>query len=193
MPRARPAARSTAEARRADVIAHAVAAFARTGYFATRVGEVAEAAGISEAYVFRLFGDKLGLFLAAFDHGCVQIVAALAAGAERAQGAGTTPADVLDAMADAYADLIADRALVALQVHAQSAAGVPEIGAAVRHAYETVVTFVQARSGADDASVQRFMAYGQLCHLIATTGLDAVAAPWARLLTAGIRHPGGHA
>jgi hypothetical protein len=37
--------------------------------------------------------------------------------------------------------------------------------------------------------VQRFIAYGQLCHLIVVTGLDADPSSWARIVTAGIRHP----
>lgn len=60
--------RSTADARRSFITARAVSAFARRGYDATQVTEVAEAAGISQAYVFRLFDSKLGLFLAALEH-----------------------------------------------------------------------------------------------------------------------------
>lgn len=188
MRRANPPARSNAIARRADVVARAVSVFAQTGYHATRVSTVAEASGISEAYVFRLFGGKLGLFLAALDDCYGQVEAAMSAGADRARSA--APDDVLGAMAEAYADLIEDRDLIALQVHAQSAASVPEIGAAVRRGCERVVTLVQARSGADAPAVQRFMAYGQLCHLIVIADLATIPAQWARLLRAGMRHPG---
>jgi hypothetical protein len=38
--------------------------------------------------------------------------------------------------------------------------------------------------------VQRFIAYGQLCHLIVAADLGAVGAGWAETLTAGMRHPG---
>jgi hypothetical protein len=37
--------------------------------------------------------------------------------------------------------------------------------------------------------VQRFIAFGQLCHLIVTTQLDGRPEDWAQLLTHGIRHP----
>lgn len=57
--------RSTAEARRVTVLNTAVSVFARAGFHATPVTAVAAAAGISEAYVFRLFSGKLGLFVAA--------------------------------------------------------------------------------------------------------------------------------
>jgi AcrR family transcriptional regulator len=117
--------RSTAEARRATVIAKAVTVFGKTGYHATPVTDVAEAAGISQAYVFRLFVGKLGLFVAALDHCFEQIVQALEQGADRKPDG--SPAEILEAMGDAYADLIADRDLLMLQVHAQSAADEPTI------------------------------------------------------------------
>jgi len=37
--------------------------------------------------------------------------------------------------------------------------------------------------------VQRFIAFGQLCHLIVTAGLEDVPDAWAATLTRGIRHP----
>jgi hypothetical protein len=92
-------------------------------------------------------------------------------------------------MGEAYADLIGDRSLLMLQVHAQSAASVPEIGAALRKGLRVITEFVQSRSAAPDEAVQRFIAYGQLCHLIVVTGIEADASAWSRLITAGIRHP----
>jgi len=180
--------RSTAEARRATVLARAITVFARTGYHATPVAEVAEAADISTAYVFRLFDGKLGLFVSALDHCYARVMWALADGADSAAD-GATPEEILDAMGGAYAALIADRDLLMLQVHALSAADVTEIGQAVRRGYERVVTYATERSGATPAQVQRFIAYGQLCHLIVAAGLGGVDARWAETLTAGIRHP----
>ena len=178
--------RSTAESQRTRATASAVRVFARTGYHATPVTAVAADAGISPAYVFRLFTDKLGLFVAALDHCFEQVRAALTAGAERA--AGTSPEEVLEAMGDAYAELIADRDLLMLQVHAQSACDVPQVREALQRGLSSVVRLAQQLSGADDAAVQRFTAYGQLCHLIVTLDLDGVDAPWARALTAGMTH-----
>ena len=182
--------RSTAEARRSTVVAKAVRVFARAGYHATPVTEVAEAAGISQAYVFRLFNGKLGLFVAALDHCYAQILSGLEGGADRVPGG--SPEQILEAMGDAYADLIGDRDLLMLQVHAQSAADVPEIREALRRGYADVVDLAKFRSRATDEQVQGFIAYGQLCHLIVTANLDSVDAPWARTLTAGMRHVDPH-
>ncbi|MFC8299091.1 TetR/AcrR family transcriptional regulator [Micromonospora orduensis] len=179
--------RSTAEARRVTVLNAAVSAFARTGFHATPVTAVAAAAGISEAYVFRLFSGKLGLFVAAAEACFERIAAAIEEGADRASG--TSPEEVLDAMGGAYAELIADRDLLLFQVQAQAVTDIPEVAEAVRAGYRRVATVVRERAGAGDAQVQRFFAYGQLCHLIVTAGLEQVSEPWARALTAGIRHP----
>jgi AcrR family transcriptional regulator len=179
--------RSTADARRTTVVAKAVTVFGRGGYHATPVTDVAIAAGISQAYVLRLFGGKLGLFTAALDRCYLLIREALTAGAE--QAADGTPAEVLDVMGDAYAALIADRDLLMLQIHAQSASDIPEIRDAVRRGYASVVEHVKDLSGGTDAQVQQFIALGQLCHLIVAARLDSVDADWARTVTAGMRHP----
>ncbi|MFD3523471.1 TetR/AcrR family transcriptional regulator [Streptomyces sp. NPDC058653] len=186
--------RSTADARRANITSCAISVFARSGYRATPVTEVAEAAGISQAYVFRLFDGKLGLFLAALDHCHDLIVAAMSEAADRMPG--EEPEAMLSAMGDAYAHLISDRDLLMLQVHALSAVDVPEIAAATRRGLERVVTLAKERTGAPDQSVQQFMAYGQLCHLIVAAGLTGPARDggeepaWSRVLTAGMAHPG---
>jgi AcrR family transcriptional regulator len=179
--------RSTADAQRALAVASATRVFARSGYHATPVAAVATEAGISPAYVFRLFDGKLGLFVAALDH-CYSLVArALREGAERAPH--TTPTGILDAMGGAYADLIADRDLLMLQVHAQSSCDVPEIRDAVRRGLALVTDTATDLSGAGPDAVQRFLAYGQLCHLIVTTDLAEVPTSWAQTVTHGIRHP----
>jgi len=178
---------STADDRREAIIASAIAMFAKGGFLGTPITAVAKHAGISPAYVFKLFPSKEGLFAAAVERCFDRIVTALGDGAT--SSADQTPDGVLAAMGAAYAGLIADRDLLTLQVHAQSAANVPEIGAAFRAGLQQVTTFAKTRSGAPDADVQRFMAGGLLCLLITIIGLDDEPAAWARILTAGFQHP----
>ena len=178
---------STAEQRTATVVPAAVTEFSRTGYLGTPIASVAARAKISSAYVFKLFPSKERLFVAALDDCFDRVIAALERGADAAST--QSPDDVLDAMGLAYAELIADRELLMLQVHAQSAADVPEIGDALRRGLERVTTYASSRSRADAKAVQRFIAYGQLCHLIVTIGLDDQPGEWASILTDGIRHP----
>ena len=178
---------STSDLRREAVVNSAIAVFAKSGYLGTPVAAVARHAEISPAYVFKLFPSKEELFVVALEQAFEQIHATLAAGAQAS--ADQTANGLLTAMGGAYASLIANRDLLMIQVHALSVADVPEIGTAFRKGLETLTKFVKKRSGAPDEAVQRFFAYGQLCHLIVTTSLDGNQAAWARLLTAGIRHP----
>lgn len=186
----RPATLSTSDSRRPVVLASAIRAFARAGYAGTTIADVGREADISAAYVFKLYPSKEILFVAALER-CYELVEeALEAGAQRASGIdAATPTVILDAMGGAYAALVADRDLLMLQVHAQAAAGSPVIAAAVRAGVARITTLVKARSGAPDADVQRFMAFGQLCHLIVTVGIEATDGPWAEIIAAGIRHP----
>lgn len=180
-------ARSTAEAQRTRVVTHAVRVFARTGYHATPVTDVAAAAGISAAYVFRLFPGKLGLFVAAVDHCYERMRTTMERGAANAPD-DADAGQVLAAMGDAYVELIRDRDVLLLALHAQSATDVPEIRAAVQRGVGEVVRAVTLLSGAEPVAVQQFMAVGLLCQLIVTADLDSVQADWADTLTAGIRH-----
>lgn len=178
---------STADARRETVLASAIAVFAVSGYLGTPISAVAEHARISPAYVFKLFPSKEGLFVGALDRCFELIVETLEEGAAASEDQSAD--GILWSMGGAYAQLISDRTLLMLQVHGLSAAAVPEIGAAMRRGAQKVTVFTKSRSGATDDAVQRFIAYGQLCHLIVTTGLEDDATDWARILTAGIRHP----
>jgi AcrR family transcriptional regulator len=184
---ARSSILSTADVRRPMVAAAALVQFARGGYHGTTVADVAREAKISSAYVFKLYARKEALFVAALETCFDRIVDALTVGADAS--ADNSPAAVLESMGDAYADLIRDRTLLMLQVHAQSVADIAEIGDALRAGIARVTDFAHQRSGGTDEEVQHFMAYGQLCHLLVTARIDEVPAPWARILTRGIRHP----
>ncbi|MDQ3723189.1 MAG: TetR/AcrR family transcriptional regulator, partial [Actinomycetota bacterium] len=61
-----PAARtlSTAEERREEILQAAERVFAARGLHGTPTMEIAKAAGISQAYLFRLFPTKAELFMA---------------------------------------------------------------------------------------------------------------------------------
>jgi AcrR family transcriptional regulator len=191
-PTGRPARiRSTAGQRREAVLTAAVRAFSRTGYHATSVGSIASAAGISEGYVFRLFGDKQKLFVAALSRCFDRIYEAVSAGADEAPSRRSRA--VLDAMALAYAKLISERELLMLQVQALAAADDPVIRAEMLRGEQRLVELVRDRSRAADSTVQRFFAQGQLCHLVTALNLvgpapDRDTESWAHILTDGIRH-----
>lgn len=178
---------STAEVRRPVVAASAVREFARGGYHGTTIADVAREARISSAYVFKLFPSKERLFVAALQECFERISIALDEAADAAED--QSPDVILDAMGGAYAQLIGDRTLLLLQVHAQSVAEITEIGDALRAGLARVTNLAKTRSGASDDAVQRFVAYGQLCHLLVTARIDTLPDAWAQMLSRGIRHP----
>lgn len=178
---------SSAEARRPIAAAAALRAFASGGYHGTTIADVAGEAKISPAYVSKLYATKERLFVAALEECFDRIVEALAAGADSAP-AGADGDTILDAMGLAYARLIADRDLMMLQVHAQSIADIPDVGAALRSGLGRVTRLAKERSKAGDDAVQRFIAYGQLCHLIVTARLADSSESWVPVVTRGFRH-----
>ncbi|MFI9611877.1 TetR/AcrR family transcriptional regulator [Streptomyces sp. NPDC052023] len=178
---------STAEERRETVLRTAIGAFAARGYFGTTTTEVAKAAGISQAYVYRLFPNKEALFTAVVEQCFVQVRAAFERGAAEAKG--STPEAVLKSMGDAYARLISDNDLLLVQLHAQAAAiSEPAVRDAVRAGYARMVEYVRGASGGGAEQIQQFFATGMLCHLIVSIDATAVDAPWTRTLAAGIAH-----
>ena len=165
----------------------AVETFASRGYYGTTTTEVATRAGISQAYVYRLFPNKEALFLAVVEHAYDLVRESLARGAAAATG--PDPLQVLDAMGESYARLIQDKNLMLIQLHAQAAAvAEPAVRDAVRAGHAQVVEYVRSTSGASEHEVQQFFATGLLCHLIVAIDADQIDAPWARTLSAGIRH-----
>ncbi|MBI9114854.1 TetR/AcrR family transcriptional regulator [Sanguibacter suaedae] len=175
---------STAADRRSTIVSAALTAFSRSGYTGTTIADVAREAAISSAYVLKLFGGKEALFVAALDE-CFERIEQTLASAP----ASGTPGEILDAMGDAYAELIADRTLLLIQVHAQSVAMLPAIGDSLRAGLARTTRFAKQRSGAPDDDVQRFIAYGQLCHLVVTSGIADLDDDWTRILTDNLRHP----
>lgn len=172
----------SADTRRDAILDAASMVFGKAGYAATPVTDVAKAAGISQAYVFKLFPTKLELFVAVVERCYEQIAAAMNDAAETTGKAKSEKN--LKAMEKAYAGLIANRDILMLQVHAQAASDVPEIREAVRHGVAHLIATAKSRSGAPKQKVQRFIAHCQLCHLVTVLEAGEIDATWARILTA---------
>jgi AcrR family transcriptional regulator len=177
---------STADERRGTVLRTAIGAFAARGYYGTTTAEVAKAAGISQAYVYRLFPDKESLFVAVIEHCSVRLRDVFADAVAAATG--SDPVSVLRALGDAYARLIVDKDVLLVLTQAKCAASEPAIQDAIRGVYARAVEHVRAVSGAPDEAIQTFFARGLLCDALIAMGVHEVDAPWARTLSVGIRH-----
>jgi AcrR family transcriptional regulator len=171
---------STAEERREAILEAAVPVFADRGFAGTPTMAIAKAAGISQAYLFRLFPTKAELAVAVVDRSHERIHAAFAAAAARAKAAGT---DVFSAMGGAYVELLRDRTLLLSQLHSHAAAADdPAVREAVRRGFADLVDLVARESGAPDEDIRRFFATGMLLNVMAAMRADEVDAPWARTL-----------
>jgi AcrR family transcriptional regulator len=178
--RPRPRARQTAEASREAILDAAVAEFAAHGLHGTSTETVARRAGVSQPYVFRLFGTKKALFLAAVDRGNDRVLRAFrnaSAEAERAGG------DRWAAMGLAYVGLLADRDELLLTMQSFAACGDPEVAELVRRRFGEIVRFVAAQPGATEELVRAFTAEGMLLNVAAAIDIPAVVheQEWARL------------
>jgi AcrR family transcriptional regulator len=63
--------------RREQILAAATRAFARSGYAATSLDEIAAEAGISRVILYRHFDSKTDLYRAVLDHACLRLAEAV--------------------------------------------------------------------------------------------------------------------
>ena len=173
-----PRTLSTAEERRETLVESAVRVFAERGFHGTPTSEVAKAAGISQAYLFRLFPNKNELYVAAVDRCFARTLAVFKRAAD-----GVAPEQALEAMGTAYFELITDRTALLGQLQAHAAAvNDPVVREAVRRGFADLYDFVAAASRAGDGEIQAWFAYGMLCNVLAAMQADDVDEPWARAL-----------
>lgn len=154
--------------RREVVIRAGVREFATRGYAGTTAQSIAAQVGVSQPYLFRLFGTKKMMFMAVVRFGFERCRAAFEASA-RAAGA-RTPDGILEAMGRTYADLLVDGDLLRLQLQAYAASDDPEIRAVVRQEWTKLYEAVARWSGADDAALRAWFAEGMLLNLAAAVG-----------------------
>jgi AcrR family transcriptional regulator len=167
--------RMTADERREEVLAAAMAEFAARGLAGTSTEDVARSAGISQPYLFRLFPTKKALFLALVDRCFRQVAETFEAAA-----GGRAGDDALDAMGDAYHRLLEDRVLLLLQMQAYAACGDPEIREAARTGFKQLWALVERLTGLPYERVMMFFAVGMLLNVAAAMDLPAVDERWAR-------------
>ena len=169
--------RMKAGERREMVLAAAVTEFAARGLAGTSTEDVARRAGISQPYLFRLFPTKKALFLALVDRCFRQVAATFEAAAADRVGE-----DALEAMGDAYHELLQDRTLLLLQLQAYAACDDPEIRAATRTGFKQLWALVERLSGLPYEQVVTFFAMGMLMNVAAAMDLPAVDERWTRWL-----------
>jgi AcrR family transcriptional regulator len=170
--------RKSADVRREEIVVAAFEHFAKSGYNGASTEAIARDAGISQPYLFRLFGTKRDLFLACQDRSHRRIRETF----ERAT-AGVPQEERLGAMGQAYVGLLQDRVALLFQMQSYAACSDPVIQARVRANYSSLVALVTELSGAAPHEVWQFFSFGMLLNVIASLDLEAIAdeAEWAKV------------
>ena len=120
--------RQTADERRVAVLDAATTSSPRKGLHGASTEDIARAAGISQPYLFRLFGTKKELYLATSQAGGRPLYAGVRGG----RRAGKTGMEALQAMGETYEDVMADRDRLMLMLKCWASCDDPEICEAVR-------------------------------------------------------------
>jgi AcrR family transcriptional regulator len=177
-------ARKTSEERREEILGAALEEFAARGLHGASTEDIARRAGISQPYVFRLFGTKKALFVAVVNRCFRQTHELFARAAEGKRGG-----EALEAMGRAYVRrLEEDRTQLLAQMQAYAACDDPGIREVVRAGYGDLVAYVERVSGAPAEQVAAFFAKGMLLNVIASMGLGDGSEPWAERLVGEAKH-----
>jgi AcrR family transcriptional regulator len=179
--------RKTADERREEIIVAAFDEFAEHGLHGTSTDRIARKAGVSQPYLFRLFGTKKELYLDVV-RSCLRQTLELFQDA----AAGKTGEEALQAMGAAYVEQLKDRRRLRGQMQAYADSGDPEVAEVVRAGYGALVEFVERVSGLEPERVRDFFAFGMLLNVVASMNLLEQPAPWASRLVESIleRHEG---
>ena len=173
--------RLSAAERRDDVLDAALVEFAERGLEGTSTEDIARRAGISQPYLFRLFGTKKALFTAVVARCFRQTHELFARAAEGKRGE-----EALEAMGNAYVErLRKDRTQLLAQMQAYAACDDPEIREVVQNGYGDLVAYAQRVSGLPAVEISRFFATGMLLNVLASMQVMTDPEPWAQLLLEG--------
>ena len=161
--------------RRSQVLGIAAGEFADHGLHGASIEAIAHEAGITQAYVFRMFGTKKALFLelvgAAFDR--------FSDGMSQA-ATGARGLTALTLMGAQYYELLADRTTLLLQLQGFAACGDSAVRDLVRARLARMWDTVADTADLEPVTVKSFLAFGMLLNNVAALDVDELDEPWVR-------------
>jgi len=172
--------RMSAADRRDTVLDAALVEFAGLGYAGTSTEDIARRAGISQPYLFRLFGTKKELYIASVTRCFRETLELFQRSAEGLRGE-----EALHAIGSAYQEqLLSNRTWLRAQMQAYAATEDDEIRAVVRAGFGDLVAYVRRVSGADGSQIWQFFATGMLLNVLASMHVTDQPEPWMTQLLA---------
>jgi AcrR family transcriptional regulator len=172
--------RLSKQERQQAIVEAAMREFAVGGLHGTSVEVIAKRVGVSQPYLFRLFGTKKELFIAALRGGFERTLRAfMDAATEVAEDADAEA--VLKAIGESYHRLLEDRTLLLLQMQGYAACDDAEIREVVRAEFARLYRFVSRATGAPPETLRGFFAEGMLMNVAAAMDLPSLKEEWARI------------
>jgi AcrR family transcriptional regulator len=179
--------RQTAAERREAVLEAANIEFALRGLHGASTDAIARRAGISQPYLFRLFGSKKQLFIAVIDDCLARTLESF-----RAAASGKSGPEALRAIAETYGSSIeSDRTMLQGQLQSYAASVEDDdIREATARGFGRLVDYVETVSGADRGTISQFFARGMLMTVLASMHYSIHDEPrdsWAARLAEGCK------
>lgn len=174
--------RMSAADRREQLLALARDEFAEHGLHAASIDAIAQRAGITQAYVFRIFGTKKALFLEVYEDAYTQLIDGL----RRAVGE-TRGLAAVDLMSPQYLERLTDRSRMRLQLQGLAACGDDEIREAVRAQFRRLWEAVEELTGTEPIGTKAFLSFGLFMSAAAAMEIDGLDEPWARGVATPVR------
>ena len=174
--------RQTAEERREAVLTAAAREFSRKGLHGASTDAIAKDAGISQPYLFRLFGTKKELYLATTSRAMEETYQAFERASRSKSGE-----EALHAMGESYTGLIEDRERLQLMLQCFAGCEDPDVRESVRRVWRDLVDLVERTSGEPPEVISTFFAKGMLLNVMNAMQLFDDPTPWGDRLIAGCR------
>ena len=168
-----PQERVSAAVRREQILAAASGVFGERGYVGATTDQVAQAAGISQPYVVRMFGSKEKLFVEVLDRALGTLLDAFRVVIAESKRADDEQDALMTKLGAAYADLILDRGILMSLMQGFVAGHEPAIGAKSRAGFMELYTLLRNEAGFEPDLIVDFLAHGMLFNtLIAMRMID---------------------
>jgi AcrR family transcriptional regulator len=170
-----PAASSGLPWLRSQVLGIAAGEFANHGLHGASIEAIAREAGITQAYVFGMFGTKKALFVELVGVAFDRFSDGMSQAAKGARGV-----RALALMGAQYYESLADRTTLLLQLQGFAACGDSEVRDLVRARVGRMWDTVADAAGLDPVTVKSFLAFGMLLNNVAALDVDELDEPWAK-------------
>jgi len=172
--------RLTASERREEILTAAMIEFAEHGLKGTSTEDIATRAGISQPYLFRLFGTKKELYKATVVRCFRQTLDMMVTAS-----AGLRGEEALEAIGKAYMERLSDSTFLRAQMQSYAACEDADICEVVRRGYGELVEYAKRVSDADPERIAGFFGRGMLLNvLVAMKAMDG-GEPWIETLLEG--------